>query len=72
MVILKFSATIEIGSEYDESEFNPEKVEAERKNKYVVFKEKLQERLDYLLEDEFDYVNVKNIKILWNENKSKT
>ena len=67
---MKFSATIEIGSEYDESEFNPEKVDAARKSRYAKFKEELQKKLEELIEDEFDYVSIKNVKISWDIHKT--
>lgn len=66
---MKIKANIEVECELDDSDFNPEKIESERKSRYKSTKEAIQSLLDELLLDDFDSAKVKQVKIELNSNK---
>ena len=65
---MKIKASIEVECEIDDSDFNQEKIEIERKNRYKATKEAIQSLLDELLLDDFDSARVKQVKIELNSN----
>lgn len=69
---MKIKATVDLMLDIDETDFNPEKVDNERKNRYNNVKKALQENLEILLEDEFDSINVRQVKIECGVAKPKT
>ena len=64
---MKLIANIELPISIDDTDFNQEKVDNERKNRYNRIKQELQTILNELLEDEFDSVRVKQVKLEWNK-----